>query len=155
MLWAILAAVFFAAIVLVWMTELHRRKSRTLRFSGRDLIEIQDIVKTSFPQQQEISDLLIYWWGKAASILRIDGRLLRSDDRFDGVLSRIRGFPTEDESDELCEIIEEISPDSHTKLALNPLETFGECVLFLAIESGKQETKKRRGQDGSVDNLDP
>lgn len=128
--------------MLVWISERHRHQLKLSRFADRELIEVEDLARTSFPDCADLSDSLIFWWKRGASILRIDGRLLRKDDRFDGVLAPVDGFPTEDELVELGELVEEIASGSTAELESTPLDTFGECILFLAVKSRENNASR-------------
>ena len=127
---AVLVVLFCIILLLVRLAESHRRKERLSRFADRDPIDLDELVPSSFPKNGDLIEPLRYWWNRAASILRIDPRLLRREDRFDEMLGPVKGHPVEDEVSELGDLVEEAAPAS--KELKSPLNTFGECVLYLA-----------------------
>ncbi|MEO1497382.1 MAG: hypothetical protein AAFV43_09555 [Planctomycetota bacterium] len=118
----------------LWKVEQHRRSVKCRRLADRAKLSVADLVRKSFPNQRDISDDLEHWWVKSASILRLDPGLLRSEDRFDGVLSPVDGYLGEDEIEELGAIVEEQAPGSIT-LVDRTLDTFGDYVLHMATYS--------------------
>jgi len=114
------------------MAEKHRRKVKLSRFDDREIIDVKDLVRSSFPANADLSEPLVYWWNRAASVLRIDPQLLRKDDRFDRILAPVRGYLSRDEIDELDDLIEKVLPKFSKRLQSTPLNTFGECVLYFA-----------------------
>jgi hypothetical protein len=92
------------ALVLGWAIERHRRTLKASRFRSREPIPVEQLVAAYVTDDAESRVRLVYWWKRAASILRIDAELLRPDDRFDRELAPVPGFPIEDELVELNEL---------------------------------------------------
>ncbi len=137
----VLAIGLCAISVLVWMTERHRRKTKLLRFTGREFIDVEDLIRSSFPTNANISYSLVFWWNRAAAVLRIDPRLIRKGDRFDGILAPVKGCFSRDEIMELDDLIEEVLPKFSKQLQATPLNTFGECVLYFAQHADIDSTE--------------
>jgi hypothetical protein len=143
MSWTIVTVVtaLFAIVALVWFSERHRRRVKSARFDDREPLEVEYMVRTSFPESKDF-DSLVYWWRHAAATLRIDARLIRVEDRFDGALGPVPGYPTADEIEELGAMVQEIVPDCSKRLNGRTLDTFGQYVRFLAENAPASATAR-------------
>lgn len=142
-----------ASIILGWGIERHRRRLKASRFAVREAVSVECQVEACFGGDVESRRSLENWWKKLAHILRIAPDLLRADDRFDRELAPLAGFPTEDELDEVNDLIIDLGLADECQR--QQIETFGECVRFLSehgSENGsgkggrKRETERETGE---------
>jgi len=103
------------------------------RFAAREPLDIDKQVRDAYPEHEYLADTLIDYWGKTASILKIDGRMLRTTDRFDNILAPVPGYPIEDEVDDLSEFVQEALEGTGVSTELAEIKTFGDCLLLLAL----------------------
>ena len=138
-MWTVWAAVVSSLVLLYvlswWICEPHRLALKTARFHARELVSVARLVETLDGNNACCHASLMYWWETAASLLKVDARLLRSGDRFDQELAPVKGFPIEDELVSLGELLAEVierSALAHTiaRQSLR-LDTFGEYVELL------------------------
>ena len=144
-------SILIAAIVMVivicglgfgWIVDRERLRLKRLRFKNREFVDVDELIKKHFPDVPDIQDSMVHWWNRAASILEIDPRLLRPDDRFDDKLAPVAGFLMSDEILELEELIDDLGLSTETKL-----NTLGEYVLFLARQRRAEEKEIEGGQN--------
>jgi hypothetical protein len=136
--WAILGVVALLVLtaVLAALSERERRRLKISRFVARELVPVDRLIESLPGRTAFTGSSLVQCWKTAASVLKIDPRLLRPSDRFDHELAPVKGFPVEDELVELGELLQEVIDESGmTEDYANcdlKLETFGEYVRFLA-----------------------
>lgn len=94
------------------LLEFNRIKERRLRFAHRKQIAVSDIYNQFYSKIINDKERFVFLWTKIGEILKIDPRLLRPDDRFDGILAPVKGSEINDELEDIDDFFSDVVSSS-------------------------------------------
>ncbi len=126
------AAVFGGAFLYAIAKEERRKRSKKLRFEGRDCLSLEDVYERFYSSSGLDKEKVLRYWSETGKLLRLEVGKLRPEDRFDKELAPVRGQELADEIEDLSEYLASTARELRISADLSEIKTLDDLIKRFA-----------------------